>query len=129
VIAYGLRMIPRQWRSLDVTRHFLTIPVTITGRLMSSGVQALPRCQDGVRGIFLHGNTEPIHMRGLRSRPPQVVASCLDRRVYKGPPSVGRARGTRIQGGQAPLPGFLIRMRSLNGLDLQRYRSTEGDAA
>jgi len=66
---------------------------------MSSGAQAFPRCQDGARGSFLHGNTEPIHMRGLRSRPPQVVASYLDRRVHKGPPSVGGARGTRIQGG------------------------------
>jgi len=74
---------------------------------MSSGAQALPRCQDGARGSFLHGNTEPIPMRGLRSRPPQVVASYLYRWVHQGPPSVGRARGAGIQGGQAPLRGFL----------------------
>jgi len=38
---------------------------------MSSGAQAFPRCQDGARGSFLHGNTELIHMRGLRSSRPR----------------------------------------------------------
>src|SRR5215813_10297263 len=80
-------MISRQWRSLDIIRHFFT-PVTITGSLMPGGAQALPRCQDGARGSFLHGNTEPIPMRGLRSRPPYVMASYLYRRMHKGPPSV-----------------------------------------